>query len=462
MFKKLIGTKQFYVNVINILLPVIIQNFITSFVGLLDNIMVGQVGTLPMSGVSIVNQLLNVFNITVFGVMAAIGIYATQYAGSQDEQGQRYCFRAKTYVSIIIIAVSLCLFIFAGKDLIGLYLNEGSNTLADIETTLAYSSEYLHIMLVGLLPFIGVQVFASTLREIGETKEPMIASVSAVFVNFVLNYILIFGHFGFPAMGIAGAAIATVISRFVELFVIVWAVVRNLDKFKFLRGIFTSFAIPSSLIKNFIVKGSPLVVNEIMWSVGQAAISQCYSLRGLNGVAAINITLTIVNLFSIVNYGLGTAISIVVGHSLGAGKIDEAIENCYKVLFFGFSCCFVLGVLMFVVTPLFPEIYNTSDEVKDLAASLLRISSCMLPVQALYLGSYFTLRAGGKTITTFLFDSCYTCFLSFPFVFVLTHYTQLGIFMVYLLVQLLDVPKVFLGLGLVRGKKWANQIVEVN
>ena len=216
--RKLIGNKQFYKMVFVIVFPIIIQNGISNFVGLLDNIMIGQLGTLSMSGVSITNQLLSVFNIIIFGAMSGPGIFLAQFYGSKNNKGIQETFHFKYFIGCFIVIIALLIFIFYGENLISLYLTGNAK---DTATTLSYSMDYLHIMLIGLLPFMLSQIYSSTLRETGDTFLPMVSATVALFTNFILNYILIFGHLGLPMLGIKGAAIATVISRYIEFLLLV-------------------------------------------------------------------------------------------------------------------------------------------------------------------------------------------------------------------------------------------------
>ena len=214
MLKRYIGDRAFYRRVMTIVIPIIIQNFITNFVSLLDNIMVGQVGTLPMSGVSIVNQLLFVFYLVIFGATAGAGIFTAQFQGSGDHAGVRSTFRFKFLICTALGIGGVALFACAGTPLIRLFLT-GEGAASDANAILEYGQGYLEWMLLGLLPFAITSAYAGTLKETGQTFIPMLGGIVATLVNLVLNYILIFGHFGAPEMGVEGAALATVISRFV-------------------------------------------------------------------------------------------------------------------------------------------------------------------------------------------------------------------------------------------------------
>jgi len=292
MFKSLIGDRAIYRRFFLVAVPIIIQNGITNFVNLLDNVMVGQVGTLPMSGVSIVNSLLFVFNLCIFGGSAGAGIFTAQFHGNRDDEGVRYTFRFKFFICTALAALGAAVFLAGDRLLIGLYLT-GDGNPADAAQVMEYGIRYLHIMVWGFLPFALSNAYSSTLRETGQTVVPMVAGISAVLVNLALNYTLIFGHFGAPALGIEGAAIATVISRYAELAIVAIWTHRHGDRHRFIRGAFRSPYIPGRLLKNITVKGMPLLINEFLWASGMAILNQCYSTCGLDVVPATNIASTL-------------------------------------------------------------------------------------------------------------------------------------------------------------------------
>ncbi len=265
--RRFIGDRAFYRRVITIVLPIIIQNTVTNFVSLLDNIMVGRVGTEQMSGVAIANQLLFVFNLCIFGGMSGAGIFGAQFYGQGNHEGVRYTFRFKLMTGTFVLLAALAVLIPFGPTLISHYLTDGEGA-GDLALTFAYSKSYMRIMLFGLLPFALTQCYSGTLRETGETKLPMIASIIAVLTNLCLNYVLIYGKLGFPALGSDGAAYATVISRFVELAVVAVVTHRHKVDYPFIMGAYRSLRIPAALVKSILIKGAPLLVNEALWSMG--------------------------------------------------------------------------------------------------------------------------------------------------------------------------------------------------
>ncbi len=459
MTNKYFGDKTFYKTVLVVAIPLIIQQLITSFVNMLDNIMVGQTGTLAMSGVSVSNQIITVFNLAIFGSVSAASIFGAQFAGKKDTDGVRYCLRFKLIVEVVIALLFVSLFTFFGDKLIGLFMHPEQDDASDIAQTMEYALSYMHWMTLGFIPFALSQSISSSMRESGETRLPMIASVTAVFVNFVGNCILIFGLLGFPALGPTGAAIATVISRFAELVVICIFVLLNRERFPFYTGLLKGFSIPLSLVKEISIKGLPLVVNELLWSIGTAMITQCYSTRGIDALAAYNISSTITNLFFVSNIAMGDSISILVGHHLGAGEIEEAVDMDRKMIVFTVMIAICFGLSLVVLAPLFPNLYQTSESVKEVATMMLRFGGLTMWISAIYNASYFTLRCGGKTILTFLFDSVGTICVSFTVAYLLAHFTQLPIQFMYLTVVVVDIYKVILGLFLVNKRIWVNNLV---
>ena len=456
--KRFIGDKAFYRMVLAVAVPMMIQNGITNFVSLLDNIMVGRVGTEPMSGVAIVNQLLFVYNLCIFGGLSGAGIFTAQYYGSGDTEGIRITFRYKLWLGILLTIAAYALLLLRGDQLISLYLN-ASEEGGDLAATLYWGREYLKVMLLGLPPFMFVQVYASTLRECGETMLPMKAGIVAVTVNLVFNWLLIYGHFGFPKLGVPGAALATVLSRYVEAAIVLCWTHLHTNINKWVRGLYSTMRIPAENVRQIFLKGTPLLINEGLWSAGQAMLSQSYSIRGLNVVAAQNIASTINNLFFVVFMTLGSSISIIVGQRLGAGRMEEARDTDNKMIAFSIACSVMMGTLLLLTAPLFPQIYKTSDQVRVLAAQIMRVMALFMPLHAFMNATYFTLRSGGKTIITFIFDSVSVWVVSVPIAFVLSRYTDLWIVWIIAAVQLGDAAKCALGYYLVKKGVWINNIV---
>lgn len=458
---KLTGTKDFYKKVLGIAVPVMIQNGITNFVNMLDNIMVGRVGTDAMSGVSIVNQLIFVFILCLFGATAGIGIFTAQFAGKGDHDGIRYTLRVKLLVVLFLTIIGILLLVIKGESLIGFWLRGDSGT-GSIADTLVSARSYLFMSVFQLFPLAIAMSYTGTLRETGETVLPMKAGVTAVLVNLIGNYILIYGKFGAPALGVTGAALATVISRFVEaIIVIVWTHSHSSIN-RFVLGLYKSLYVPADLVRKIAIKSSPILLNEFLWSSGLTMLNQQYSLLGLDVVASLNISTTINNVFNIGLVAMGDAIAIILGQELGKKmkSRSELLEEAHQLAFCTFIICIISGIALLLISQWFPRIYNTSDTIRNLASGLICISAICMPLYGYENSAYFTLRSGGNTWMTFVFDSLFVWVVSIPVLFLLIRFTSLTVLPVFAIVQLLELIKCTLGFILVSKGVWINDLTQ--
>ena len=436
-----------------IALPIMVQNGITNFVSMLDNIMIGRIGTEQMTAAAIVNQLMFVFNLCIFGGLSGIGIFTAQYAGKKDIEGVRNTFRLSFLLAMLMTVIGTAVFLLHGPSLVNLYLHDDASA-ADLAATLQYAMQYMHLILVSLGAFALTQVYAGVLRADGETSAPMRAGTLAVFVNLIGNYLLIYGKAGLPALGVAGAAIATVVSRFVELvYITVWAH-RHKIEHPYIDMAYASMRVPKELFLQCLLKGSPLLLNEALWSSGEAILQQNFSLRGVSVVAAMNISMTICNVFNIGFMSLGQAIGILVGQELGKGNTETVKKQANDLSLLSVILCILIGAVLYAVAPAFPKIYAADAEIRSLAAGLIRVSAVMMPLYAYGNASYFTIRSGGKTMITFIFDSGFTWAASIPAAWVLVRHTALPILIVYAMVQGLNLVKDIIGFVLVQRGNW--------
>lgn len=443
-----------------ITIPIIIQNGITSFVSLLDNIMVGRLGTEEMSGVALSNQLMMIFQLCIFGAVSGAGIFGAQFYGNGDHKGVRNVMRFKFLSGLLISVVFMAIFAIFAEPLLKLFL-KGEGTPQAVADTLHFGKEYMYFVLIQLIPFSIVQMYASSLRECGETVVPMKAGIVAVFTNLVGDYLLIFGSFGFPRLGVAGAAIATDFARIVELAYILTWIYKDKNNAPYARGIYSNlFAIPKVLTIDIIKKGTPLMINEYLWAQGQAVISQCLSLRGIIVIAAVNINFTISNMFMVVCMSMGSAISIIVGQLMGANKMKEAKDTDRKLIVFAVILSLMVSVALIIVSPFFPQLYDTEPEVRALATRLIWVTAFCMPLWSFCNGCYFTLRSGGKTIITFIFDSAFVWLGNIPVAFVLSRFTALPIVPLFFAVNAIDLIKCVIGFIMVKKGLWLNNIVE--
>ena len=455
--KKFVGNRAFYKMVLALAVPMIIQNGITNFVNLLDNIMVGQLGTEQISGVGIANQLIFVYTLCLFGGLSGAGIFTAQYFGKSDVEGMRHTFRFKLLLAAAITVIGTTVLLLWGEPLISLFLTDDGKS--DPILTLHYGMQYMRYALIAQIPMAFSFVYSSTLRETGRTVPPMIAGVIAVFTNGICNYLFIFGIGIFPQLGVVGAAVGTIVARVVEFTVVVIWTHTHKQHAPYVCGAYRSLRIPASLVAQISIKGLPLLANELLWSLGMTILNQCYSTRGLTAVAAINIATTISNLFNIFFLSMGSAVAIIVGNQLGAGQVEEAKDTDRKIIVFSCAICTVIGAVMVAVAPLITKTYNVTDDVKDLAAALIIIYAIMMPFNCFTHNCYFTLRSGGQTLVTFLFDSAFVWGVNVPLAFILSRLTALPIIPLLVCCVAVDLIKCLIGLILLKTGIWAKRLV---
>ncbi len=459
--EKYIGTKAFYKMVMAVLLPIVIQNGITNFVSMLDNIMVGRLNTEAMSGVSIINQYVFIFNVCIFGGMAGAGIFGAQYYGSGNMDAMRGTIQFKLIIGAFLSVAAIVLMTALDEPMISKFLNDAENE-AGMEETMQFAKQYLKIILWGFPPFAVVQVYSTSMRESGETKVPMYASFAAVLLNLVFNYLLIFGRLGFPRMGVAGAALATVISRYVECALIMFWSHSHPAQYPFFVRLYTKLSMDGRMFAVIAKKGSPLLFNEILWSSGNAIINQSYSIRGLDAVAACNINSTLFGTFSVIVYSVGSAISIIVGQLLGAGKSDEARCTSSRLLTFAVVLGLAVGAVMACISPFFPMMYNTTESVRATATGLLLVAASFMPILGFAHSTYFVLRSGGKTFITFLFDGGFMWAVATPTAYLLSRFTAIPIVPMYALCQCVNIIKCIFGYVLVKKGTWIHNLAAEN
>ena len=459
MFKQYLGDRSFYSVMLKLSVPIMIQNGITAFVNMLDNIMVGSLGSEEMTGVAVANQLIFIFNLCIFGILSGAGLFSAQFKGKSDHEGIRHTFRFKIIAGIGITCLIMVIFSLFGKPLCNLYM-QGQEGGIDPAAALNSAYEYLLIMLIGLIPYTVAQCYASTQRDMALPLSSMVAGIAAVGINLFLNWVLIFGHLGAPQLGVAGAAIATVISRFAEAaIVIVWTHTHK-KAFPFIRRAYRGLYVPKKLVLSIIAKGFPLMLNETVWALGIAILGQCYSVRGLDVVAANNISQTFLNVFAVTFRSAGVAIGILMGQTLGAKQWKKARNESPKMVAFSVSLGLITGAAFAACAGMIPNMYETTDSVRELASMLMLITACIQPLEAYVHASYFILRSGGRTGITILFDCGYVWGISIPVAAILSYATDLPILPLYAVVQALTLIKCIAGCILVNKGIWIRNIVE--
>lgn len=450
--KHLLADKKFYKRVMVLAFPIILQQLLTSSVQLVDNIMVGTLGELAIGAVSVVNQMYFVVIIVTFGAMAGAGIYTAQFYGSKQFDKLKQTFRFKISIALVLSTIAILIFSILGEFFIGLF--------TDNPVTIAWGISYLNIAKWVMIPMTLSTAISTSFREIGTTKPLLYISFVAIITNVILNYMLIFGNLGFPELGVEGAAYATLISRILE-FVLLFGLLQLRGKF-FNTRLVHLFKMNKVLLKMIVITAIPLVINEFLFSFGQTMFIQSYATRGDSALAAINITAAISQLVFITFGGIGTAVAVFIGNTLGENKLVEAKENSLKIFFFAVVFAVFLGIILFILSFFILNIYDISETTRNIAQFNIRVNALLIPVISLYIALYFTLRSGGDTKSTMLMDSGYIWVVQVPVVFALSRFTGMEVIYMFLIIQLLEIPKVFLAYSRYKKEHWLKNLTAVN
>lgn len=446
--KHLVGDRAFYKTLISVAAPLVLQQLITTSVQLVDNVMVGRLGEQAIGSVAVVNQLYFIVILVTFGALGGAGIFTAQYYGSKDYDRLKETFRFKVIVGFLIATLSFILFTLFGRTFMSLF--------TDNPVTIQGGLNYLNIIKWSAFPWILSVAISNTFREIGITKPLLKISIFTILANTALNFILIFGLFGFPALGIIGAAIATLIARVLEF--VLTLILLNTKGSIFNTKLFKMFVINKKLLSSIVIMAIPLTINELLWSSGQTAYLHAYSTRGDSALAAMNITGAISQLVFVMFGGIATAVAVMVGNTLGKNELEQAKDNAKKLIAFSVGVAIIAGMILFVLSFFILGIYDVVDTTKQIAAFNIRVNALFIPFYSFNVALYFTLRAGGDTKSTMLIDSGYMWVVPVPIAMVLAYFTQLPVTLMFLIVQSMEIPKMLFGLSRYQKGYWIKNL----
>ena len=449
-FNKYFGDKKFVQAVLVIAIPLMLQSLITTSVNLVDNLMVGQLGDAAIGGVASVNRFYLIGMYGTNGMVIAAGIFIAQFFGANDREHMKQSFRFSIISAYAItIPIFLCAFLFPSAIL---------NFFTPDPEVIAIGIDYVKFACFSFLP-IGLSLaITSALRSIGEAKIPLYISLVTVLTNTFFNYCLIFGNFGFPMMGVAGAAIATLIARIIEMALLLLAVYHY--DFDFKTKVSELFHISKSLVKRITAKAAPLALNEVFWAGGMAMIFKLYGTRGSEVLSGYSVANTTSDLFFTLFQGMAIATTVMVSQRLGANKLDEARANGYKMMGTATTISLGVSIIMFASAFFIPNLYSISAEALNVARIQIIIQSFCFWIYTLNCQNYFILRAGGDTKSTLITDSCFMWFINIPILAILAYMTDLNIFIMYFLGQCTDLIKLCVSLYLVKREKWVINLAK--
>jgi putative MATE family efflux protein len=446
--------KTFYKLLFTIMLPIAFQNLISSSLNLVDNVMIGQLGETHIAAVGLANQVYFLLNLILFGANSGASIFIAQYWGKKDIENIKKGVGIGLSFGLVIATFFFTASFFFPKLILG-FLSK------DFEVV-TLGSSYLKIVSLSYLFTALSFSFGFSSRSIGKPKLPMIASIISLLVNTVLNYILIFGYIGFPALGVVGAAIATLIARTIELIIIVVHVYRNTPE------IAVKLSDIKAITKDEIIKigrkALPVIFNETFWALGMTTYALVYARIGTNAAASVMISNTVNSLFMVISFGLGNAAAVMLGNTLGADEIETAIDYNSKFMTLSLLGGAVVGLLIFLLSPpIVYRLYNLTPEAYEITMYTMRIMALFMPFKfyntILVIG---TLRSGGDTFFSMVLEIGCVWLIGVPLAFIGAFVWNLPVYWVVALVSLEEIAKLILGIPRVVSKKWAKNIVSAH
>ena len=450
IFRKLLGDSNFYRIVLRLALPVTLQSFIMSALNMLDTIMVGQLGEMEIAAVGLSNQLYFNLHLYISAVCGSSSIFISQFWGKQDRSNIRRILG----LSLLVNFVSALIFFLAGALIPDSILSLFSKDTELIEL----GSDYLRITSISYIMVAITATYSAALRSMEEVKLPMRASVIGLSANAILNYLLIFGHLGFPRLGVIGAAIGTIISRLLEMSILLFATYgyRYLDISKFME----MFRIPKELVKRYFTTSSVVVAKDMIWAIGMTMYMAIYGRMGTEVVAVLNIVSTIRQLATVFFIGLANACLIMVGKEIGAGDEEKAYVYSERFLIITALLGILMGGVLFFFKDLILLPYNVSAATMSYAVEVLLVLSCILFMSVFNMvGIVGVLRSGGDAMFCLLLDLIAVYIIGLPLAYLGGLVWHLSIGWVFALVNLQEVYKMVLVVKRFVTRKWINNLV---
>lgn len=452
--RALFGPRSFYAEALRIVIPVMLQQLITSMISLVDNFMVAGLGDAKMAGVNVANQINFVYLVVVNTACIAGGIYLSQHRGAKDEEGMRQAFRFKLILATAISAIHLCLCLAMPELLIGLML--GGNREGD--EIIREGAHFLRLSALGSLPFALSAAIGSSFRDVGKTRPPLAISSTAAVLATVLNWLLIYGKLGLPRLEVEGAALATVTARCLEAFLFIAWTARSRPAFAF--GPRRILAVDRALFRSMLAKSAAMFFSETAWVISETIITAIYNGRGgAETVAGMAAGWTVANLFFLVFPAIHTATGVLVGATLGAGRLEEA--RCKGRWILAGSAVFGLaaGLVAVSSTAIVPLVFsNLSMAARGVTVGLIVVIGCYLPLWALLNGQFALSRAGGDTAMGVWVDVGVTYVVFIPAAFMLSTWTSLGPVALFAVAKISDIPKALVAYWWLRKGHWVKNL----
>lgn len=451
--KTIAEDKAFIHKTIAITIPVALQGLLNTTLNLVDTVMIGQLGETTISGVGLANKVFFVFSLLLFGVVSGSSILTAQYWGKRDIANIRRVLGMSLLIGVGASFLFLIPAIISPTAVMRIFTPDTN--------TIEIGASYLLIVAISYPLTAITNAYVTLLRGVNEVKTPVIITIVAIFVNVILNYILIFGKFGAPELGAAGAAIATLIARIVETSALLFIVYRK-------KGAAAAhpkemFTFNNEFIKKYFTTVSPVIANEFMWGLGVTIYSLVYGRMGDAAVASITITQTVEQVLMVIFQGISAATAVILGNEMGANELKRADKYASNFIFLQFTFTLIMMVVCFVIRWPVIGIFSVSDEVSVAISRCFLAFILYMPFKMFnYVNIVGILRSGGDTKFALFLDCSGVWIIGIPLAFLGGLFFDLPIYYVYGLVMLEEIYKFFFGLWRYKQKKWLRNLVNIS
>ncbi len=449
--RNIVKDRVFLSTLITLAIPITLQNFITSSLNLVDNLMIGKLGETAIAAVGLANQYFFIFLLAISGVNAGANVFMAQYWGKKDLGN----IKKMLGINVSVGGITALLF-----GMCGLFFPEQiMSILSKDAEVIALGAQYMRIVSLTTMLTNITQGYSTALRSTEEPNVPMFGSLIGVLSNAFLNWIFIFGNFGAPAMGVAGAAIATTIARVIEMSYVLYCVYGK--KNRVAAGIKEMFSYRMPDIRRYFKVSTSAILNELVWSIGMTAYSMAYARIGTNAVATMQIATTLNNMFVVIATGLGVSSAIMVGNKIGSGEEETAHDYANKIAFLAPLSGIILGICVAILAPFITGFFKVEPTTITATINVLRIMAVFAPLRfftvVMIIGVF---RGGGDTKFTMLLQLCTVWFYAVPLAFVAAAVLGFTVEQVFFLICTEEIVKIFFVIRRLRSRKWLKNVVE--
>ncbi len=443
--------KRFYRLLFSIALPIAVQNLITFMVSMVDTLMVGALGEIQLSAVSIANNLFFVLTILMFGLAGGSNIMISQYWGKGNVKTIHKILAIMYRVCLLITGIFIFIALFLPKYFMGIFTTD--------KAVIDFGASYLRIVCIGYLFYSITNCTIMMLRSVKTVSISIIVYTASLVVNSILNWIFIFGNLGAPELGIRGAAIATVCARITEFSIVL--VFMFIYERKIGLKIEHLLKLDKEILKDYVGLCTPVLCNELLWAIGASMISVIVGRMGTEVVAANSINGVAHQFVTVFIFGMSNATAVIIGNTIGEGKKEKAKEYAYSIGIFSVVMGCISGLMILLIKPFVVNFYNVSYSTKLIAMEIMTVTSRIIVFQSL--ASNFmmgVLRGGGDAKFVLINDLIFMWLVAIPGGFFVAFVLELPVALVFLVIKCDEILKSLTSVYRVISGKWVNDVTK--